>query len=72
MIGYVGGGVSDKYRKGEGEGVGVNGGMMKGFGIWNGIDINLEVSGMGGEDKFEGRVGGKGYDGVLSGRVGLS
>jgi len=47
--------------------------MFNRFRISNAIDINLELSAMGVEDKFDGEVGGDhGYDGVLSATVGLT
>ena len=49
------------------EALSVNAGIINRFRISNAIDINLELSAMGVEDKFDGEVGGDhGYDGVLS------
>ena len=51
----------------------MNAGIINKFRISNAFDINLELSAMGVEDKFDGEVGGDhGYDGVLSATVGLT
>lgn len=51
----------------------VNAGIINKFRISNAVDINLELSAMAAEDKFDGEVGGDhGYDGVLSATVGLT
>ena len=71
IIPYVGAGFTHNYTKPHREALSVNAGIINRFRISNAIDINLELSAMGVEDKFDGEVGGDhGYDGVLSATVG--
>ena len=73
IIPYVGAGFTHNYTKPHREALSVNAGIINRFRISNAIDINLELSAMGVEDKFDGEVGGDhGYDGVLSATVGLT
>ena len=73
VIPYVGAGFTHNYSKPHREALSVNAGIINKFRISNAIDINLELSAMGVEDKFDGEVGGDhGYDGVLSATVGLT
>ena len=73
IIPYVGAGFTHNYSKPHREVLSVNAGIINKFRISNAIDINLELSAMGVEDKFDGEVGGDhGYDGVLSATVGLT
>ena len=73
IIPYVGAGFTHNYSKPHREARSVNAGIINKFRISNAIDINLELSAMGVEDKFDGEVGGDhGYDGVLSATVGLT
>ena len=73
FIPYVGAGFTHNYTKPHREALSVNAGIINRFRISNAIDINLELSAMGVEDKFDGEVGGDhGYDGVLSATVGLT
>lgn len=73
IIPYVGAGFTHNYTKPRREALSVNAGIINRFRISNAIDINLELSAMGVEDKFDGEVGGShGYDGVLSATVGLT
>lgn len=73
IIPYVGAGFTHNYSKPHREALSVNAGIINKFRISNAIDINLELSAMGVEDKFDGEVGGDhGYDGVLSVTVGLT
>lgn len=73
IIPYVGAGFTHNYSKPHREALSVNAGIINKFRISNAIDINLELSAMGVEDKFDGEVGGDhGYDGVLSATVGLT
>ena len=73
IIPYVGAGFTHNYSKPHREALSVNAGIIIKFRISNAIDINLELSAMGVEDKFDGEVGGDhGYDGVLSATVGLT
>lgn len=72
-IPYVGAGFTHNYTSPHREALSVNAGIINRFRISNAIDINLELSAMGVEDKFDGEVGGDhGYDGVLSATVGLT
>ena len=73
IIPYVGAGFTHNYSKPHREALSVNAGIINKFRISNAIDINLELSAMCVEDKFDGEVGGDhGYDGVLSATVGLT
>ena len=73
IIPYVGAGFTHNYSKPHREALSVNAGIINKFRISNAIDIYLELSAMGVEDKFDGEVGGDhGYDGVLSATVGLT
>jgi outer membrane protein OmpA-like peptidoglycan-associated protein len=73
IIPYVGAGFTHNYTNPHRDAMAVNGGIINRFRISNAIDINLEVSMMGVEDKFDGEVGGDhSYDGVLSATVGLT
>ena len=72
IIPYVGAGFTHNYTKPHREALSVNAGIINRFRISNAIDINLELSAMGVEDKFDGTVAGKGYDGVFSATLGLT
>ena len=73
MIPYVGAGFTHNYTKPRREALSVNAGIINRFRVSNALDINLEVSIMGAEDKFDGTVAGKhGYDGVVSATLGLT
>ena len=73
IIPYVGAGFTHNYSKPHREALSVNAGIINKFRISNAVDINLELSAMAAEDKFDGEVGGDhGYDGVLSATVGLT
>lgn len=73
IIPYVGAGFTHNYSKPHREALSVNAGIINKFRISNAVDINLELSAMDAEDKFDGEVGGDhGYDGVLSATVGLT
>ena len=73
IIPYVGAGFTHNYSKPHREALSVNAGIINKFRISNAVDINLELSAMTAEDKFDGEVGGDhGYDGVLSATVGLT
>lgn len=73
IIPYVGAGITHNYSKPHREALSVNAGIINKFRISNAVDINLELSAMGVEDKFDGEIGGShGYDGVLAATVGLT
>lgn len=73
MIPYVGAGFTHNYTKPRREALSVNAGIINRFRLSNAVDINLEVSIMGAEDKFDGTVAGKhGYDGLVSATLGLT
>lgn len=73
IIPYLGAGFTHNYTKPHREALAVNAGIINRFRLSNAIDINLELSAMGVEDKFDGEVGGDhGFDGVLSATVGLT
>ena len=63
IIPYVGAGFTHNYSKPHREALSVNAGIINKFRISNAIDINLELSAVGGDH---------GYDGVVSATVGLT
>lgn len=72
IIPYLGAGLTHNYTKPHRQALALNAGIINRFRISNAIDINLELSAMGTEDKFDGTVAGKGYDGVFSATLGLT
>lgn len=73
IIPYVGAGFTHNYTKPHRQAFTLNAGIINKFRISNAVDINLELSAMGVEGKFDGEHGGKrDYDGVLSATVGLT
>lgn len=73
IIPYLGAGFTHNYSGPQREALAVNAGIINRFRVSNAVDINLELSAMGVEDKFDGETGGKhGFDGVLSATVGLT
>lgn len=72
IIPYVGAGFTHNYSTPHREALSVNGGIINRFRVSDAIDINLELSGVLTEDKFDGGIGGKGYDGLVSATVGLT
>ena len=64
--------LTHNYTKPHRQALALNAGIINRFRISNAIDINLELSAMGAEDKFDGTVAGKGYDGVFSATLGLT
>lgn len=73
IIPYLGAGFTHNYSGPKREALAVNAGIINRFRISNAVDINLELSAMGVEDKFDGEVGGRhGFDGVLSATLGLT
>lgn len=73
IIPYLGAGFTHSYTSPKREAFAVNAGIINRFRISNAVDINLEISGMAVEDKFDGEMGGKhGFDGVLSATLGLT
>ena len=73
IIPYLGAGFTHNYSGPKREALAVNAGIINRFRISNAVDINLELSAMGVEDKFDGETGGKdGFDGVLSATLGLT
>lgn len=73
IIPYVGAGFTHSYTTPHRQAFAVNAGIINRFRISDAVDINLELSAMGTEDKFDGEIGGKrGYDGVLGATLGLT
>lgn len=73
IIPYLGAGFTHNYTSPKREAFAVNVGIINRFRISNAVDINLEISGMAVEDKFDAELGGKhGFDGVLSATLGLT
>lgn len=73
IIPYVGAGFTHNYTNPHREALSVNAGIINRFRVSDAIDINLELSAMGVEDKFDGEIGGNySYDGVMSATIGLT
>lgn len=72
IIPYVGAGITHNYSTPHREALSVNGGIINRFRVSDALDINLELSAVATEDKFDGGIGGKGYDGLVSATVGLT
>lgn len=73
IIPYLGAGFTHSYSKPHREALALNAGIINRFRISNAVDLNIEISAMGVEDKFDGETGGKrGYDGVVSLTAGLT
>lgn len=73
IIPYLGAGFTHNYTSPKREAFAVNVGIINRFRISNAVDINLEISGMAVEDKFDAELGGKhGFDGVVSATLGLT
>ena len=72
IIPYVGAGITHNYSTPHREALSVNGGIINRFRVSDALDINLELSAVAAEDKFDGGIGGKGYDGLLSATAGLT
>lgn len=73
VIPYVGAGFTHNYSKPRREALSVNAGVINRFRLSDAMDINLELSAMGVEGKFDGEGGGRrDYDGVLSATLGLT
>lgn len=73
IIPYLGAGFTYNYTKPHRKAVAINAGIINRFRLSNALDINLELSAMGVEDKFDGTIAGKRpYDGVFSATLGLT
>lgn len=73
IIPYLGAGFTHNYTKPHRQAFALNAGIINRFRLSNAVDINLELSAMGVEDKFDGQRGGKrDYDGMLSASIGLT
>lgn len=73
IIPYVGAGFTHTYSSPGGEALTVNTGIINRFRLSNALDLNLELSAMGVENKFDREMGGKeDFDGVVSATVGLT
>lgn len=73
IIPYVGAGFTHTYSGNKGEAFAVNAGIINRFRLSNALDLNLELSAMGVENKFDKELGGKeDFDGVVSATIGLT
>lgn len=73
VIPYLGAGFTHSYSKPHRQALAMNVGVINRFRISDAVDINLELSAMGAEDKFDGTVAGKrGYDGLVSATLGMT
>lgn len=72
IIPYVGFGFTHSYTEAHRQCMSANAGLLNRFRISDAWDINLELSIVGMEDKFDAGLGGKGYDGVVSATVGVT
>ena len=73
LIPYLGAGFTHSYSQPHREAFAVNAGLINRFRISNAVDINLELSAMATENKFDGEVAGKhDFDGIISATLGLT
>ena len=72
VIPYVGAGFTHNYSTPHREALSINAGIINRFRVCDALDINVELSAVATEDKFDGGIGGKGYDGLVSATVGLT
>lgn len=73
MIPYLGAGFVHTYSGPQREAFAVNGGIINRFRVSPALALNLELSVMGTENKFDGELGGKkDFDGVVSATVGAT
>lgn len=73
VIPYLGAGFTHTYSSPKGEAFAVNAGVINRFRLSDALDLNLELSAMGVENKLDGEMGGKrDFDGVVSATVGLT
>ena len=73
IIPYLGAGLVHNYTTPRHNSLGINAGIINRFRLSSAVDLNLELSALGTETKFDGEpVGSFGYDGVLSATVGLT
>lgn len=73
IIPYLGAGFTHSYSSPQREAFAVNAGIINRFRISSAVDINLELSAMGTENKFDGEVAGKhDFDGIVSATLGLT
>ena len=74
IVPYLGGGFTHNYSGVKTrQGFSVNGGIINKFRVSPAIDINLELSGMMAQNKFDAEIGGKAdFDGVVSATVGVT
>ncbi|MCD7899471.1 MAG: OmpA family protein [Bacteroides sp.] len=73
FIPYLGAGFTHSYSSPSGEALAVNAGIINRFRLSSAWDLNLELSAMGVENKFDRELGGKkDFDGVVSASLGLT
>lgn len=73
IIPYAGAGFTHTYSGKKGEALSVNAGIINRFRLSNALDLNLELSGMLVENKFDRELGGnQDFDGTVSASLGLT
>lgn len=73
LIPYVGFGMTHAFSNPNRTGVSANAGLINRFRLSSALDINLELSATGVEDKFDGKLGGDpAYDAILGATLGLT
>lgn len=73
IIPYIGGGFTHNYDKPNSQGFTLNGGIINKFRLSSAWDINLELSFMGAQNKFDAELGGKrDADGVAAATIGFT
>lgn len=75
IIPYLGAGFTHNYTSPSRQAWAMNFGIINKFRLSPSLDLNIELSLMGAEDKFDGVIGGSGiesYDGVVSATAGLT
>lgn len=73
IVPYLGAGFTHNYSSPKGEAFAVNAGVINRFRLSSALDLNLELSAMGVENKFDReKEGKKDFDGVVATTVGLT
>lgn len=73
IVPYLGAGFTHSYSGDKTQGLAVNAGIINKFRVAPVLDINLELSGMMAQNKFDGELGGKkDFDGTVAASVGLT
>lgn len=73
VIPFIGAGITHNYTKPRREALALNVGVLNRFRLSDALDINVELSALGTEDKFDGEVGGsRSFDSMLNLTAGIT